>query len=215
MVAREPSATNRHQRPKKRAAQLLVLWRRLLTRILAAIRTAGRALTRNISASPGRFATLARSVQAVVNGQTQPDNVPQPRTIAIAALCSGVLLAMVLGIATGSGTRAVLSALVGALWVTARLLVMRVAAPSGKVDTEGVTDAWAAGAIPYAFAANAPLRLVAWLLGGYLTLRVLKKRGVRPADAWAVTGWGYGVEALGVVIVWLVRNLIVAALFLG
>lgn len=213
MVTRKTDSNGRGEARATRAMQWFTLWRRFLTEAASATRAWVSSLaSRLLQLAPG-VAQRSREAVAIARGEPRDHAVLQPGLVAVLALCCGIVGAGVLGLVTGSGAYATLNALVGALWVAARLIVMRTVAPGKQVGLDRVTIAWAAGSIPYALAVVAPLRIAAWLLGGYLTVRVFKKQGVAGNDAWTIAGLGYGAEALGVLVVWLARNLVVAALF--
>lgn len=212
MVTRKTDRSGRDGAQSTAAVRWFTLWRRLLTAVVSTIRSWFDSLASRLSPLVPSIAKRWREAIAILRGLPRKDALLQPGLAAILAMCCGVVGAGVLGMVTGSGAYAILNALVGALWVTARLVVMRQIAPGKQVDVDLVTLAWAAGSIPYAFAVVAPLRLAAWLCGGYLTARVFEKQGVTRADAWTIAALGYGAEALGVLAVWLARNLVVTAL---
>jgi hypothetical protein len=115
-----------------------------------------------------------------------------------------------------SRLRAVATALVAGMWVFARLPVMRVVAERlTATDARTVTPAWSAGALLHMVALTPGLRLLAWAGGAILTYRTLRVTGANRRDARTIAVWGYGLEALGFVLISLARSLTIAILWLG
>lgn len=109
------------------------------------------------------------------------------------------------------------TATISAMWVFARLAVMRlVANANGRASDAPIEAAWAAGALLHLVAFTSGLSVLAWIGGALLSFRALHRAGTATTDAAYIVSWGYGFEVAGFALVTLLRDATVALrLFTG
>lgn len=198
---------------------LFSTWRRILSSALAsvmrAISSGTSRVLRHSRAAWGSRTVALDSLRATLSGSADASRGPASTPVkwALAAIGIGTIFTLLISVPGGRSGPAVAGFLLGAAWLSARLVVMRAVAPRHGVGGEIVTRAWAASALPYALAVVPGLRFLAWGVGAALAIRALRLNGVEPRTAAVLTAWGHGAEAAGVVVVWVTRGLLVAALF--
>jgi hypothetical protein len=112
--------------------------------------------------------------------------------------------------------RAMATALIPAAWVVARYPAMRIAASRTTDESaHAVSRAWATGALLHVASITPELRFVTWAGGMALSWRTLRAEGYAARDAWSVCGVGYGLEAVGFILLVLLRSLRVAVLLVA
>lgn len=204
MVPREPDRPATESDPQTLLARLFDTWRKLLGLVGdQAVRSAGRVgrilarLFDAVASAPGM--TIARRSAAVPGPGL-------PLAVGLGATIAGAVIAQVIhpaqqplqGLAAGA---------VSVMWVAARLAMMLLSNTRGTtVKSATIRSAWTVGALVQLFAVTPELKIVAWLLGGILTLRAFVAAGTPPRDALWLCAWGYGIEPAGFVLVTLTRN---------
>lgn len=186
-------------------ASLFHAWRIALTRLISGARRLG-------GGGAAATRTALRTVARLILGNALLGDMPAASAgrAAATALSLGTVLAAV----AHSGTaQSVGSALLGAMWVIARLVVMRLQAPASRVLPREATVSWASGALFFVVAVSPAMRAAAWCAGALTSYRTLQRGGVAPRRAARLVAWGYGFEAAGVVAVWLLRAVALAAFF--
>lgn len=133
----------------------------------------------------------------------------------LAATGTGCILAMLLR-PPARPLQGVATLAVTLMWVSARLVVMRlVDSGHATMDRTRVTAAWLPGAMAGLFALTPGLRAAAWCVGAVLGLRSLTRSGAPGGEALRLIGWGYGVEVIGLLGVTLARDVGIALRLLG
>lgn len=172
---------------------LLLVWRRLLTRLLFWV---GRLIFRE---------QRRRDADAEMPWQERRWVAP----VALVALAVGVIGGVALA-SPGPRLLAIAAGLASVAWAFLRLLLMRLVPPRPSRDPRALAGAWAVGLIVYAIALTPELRLAAWVLSGAITFFALQRLGRSRRDALWLTGIPWGTQAGVVVLSWLALNAYVA-----
>lgn len=214
MVPRDDTRTPFVTKLSTLLSRLLATWRRLLASL--ASRT-GRALGSSAPVIRTQGTDVATDIaQTIRTGAPSRLRAGPAIAVGLAATIIGVVGTRLAEPASSLGY-GVATAVVSALWVVARLVVMRLAnRPGGSIREKAVPVAWASGALPQLVAVTPALRTFAWALGLVLTIRTLIATGASRRDAVRLAAWGFGIEIAGFFMVALGRSIDVALrVFLG
>lgn len=185
MVARKHSAD---RRAGQVLGRLFAAWQRALGQLFGAVRrTAG--VVRGAAFSPS---------------EQDPRHGSGVLAVGIACLLGGAAMGIAFA-SPGPPTIAEISAGVQTLvWAVIRLALMRLVV-SPSIGTSRLRGAWAAGLTPWILGVSPWMRMLAWLISGLLTWRLLKRdvEGDEPARAVGLAWGAHAVFGLGV---WLLRN---------
>ena len=211
MVSRHDSpGPSRRRTPN---AALFDTWRYLLGRMFGGIR-------RSLAALPGALWACGAAVVHIADGSafSRPEDDTLRYGLAVGSTFTVLGSALAASLSPGrSVSVTVATAGISAMWVFARLAVMRLAAnANGRAPEAPIEAAWAAGALLHLVAFTPSLSMLAWLGGALLSFRALHRSGVSTTDAAYIISWGYGFEIAGFALVAVVRDVTVALrLFTG
>ncbi|MDH4139473.1 MAG: hypothetical protein OEV43_02765 [Coriobacteriia bacterium] len=206
MLARKdaPAERDRTTLISRAAGEVFALWRHALGRGAHLVRE-GAESTASLAKRYGQ--NVRTSLLEPTAAETEPT---KPLVlVGTTALAIGIVGTVFIG--RDALGQAVASAAVMALWCTARLALMTIAAEAKTLaDRRAVTRAWALGLLPYVFAVSPLLQFAAWLLSIGLAFRTLEAGRFRRRRVVWCLAWGYGSQALAVVAAWLTRNAFIA-----
>lgn len=127
----------------------------------------------------------------------------------------GAILSMALAAWQGAMLDVADDLIIVTVWLCVRVAVMLVL-DNRRTDESrlAIVASWATGLLPFAIAVLPVLRVVAWAASLWLSYRVLRLSTTRD-EASALMKKVVGFELGAIVLIWLARNLTVAAVLLG
>lgn len=195
---------------------LFQTWRVLLTDGASATARTGRAasrVTRHLLSLPRRVLSLLVRAGDDTRTPLSSEDARAAAWVGILAMLLGTAAAMAL--ARAGNTDNLAATLVVVLWTPGRYAVMRLAAePQTEAERRAVPVAWGLGLLPFIISFWPLGRLAAWAASAVIVYRSLR-RDFDTRDTRWIWSWTFGIEFVATLAVWLLRNLHVAALFLG
>lgn len=195
---------------------LFQTWRVLLTGSVSATARTGRAasrVTRRLLSPPRRVLSLLARTGDDTRTPVSSEDARAAAWIGILAMLLGAGAAMALARAGNADDLA--AALVVVLWAPGRYAVMRLASePLTEAERSAVPVAWGLGLLPFVIGFWPLGRLIAWAVSAVIVYRSLRCEFDTRDTRW-IWSWTFGIEFVATLAVWLLRNLHVAALFLG
>ena len=194
-------------------AGLLLGWRRLLTRLLTAVRRERSADGRAAGPLGGAVARYLSDPAGALSA-ADDERIAELRAWGLTALVFGAAVTTGIALLVGRDLRSLVSAAGDAVWLIAwaylRRAIMGLSAGQSESTRGAVDAAWAPALMPFAPAVTFPLDILALAASWWLTYRGMSGRGAPLAAARRATLLAFGGQVVVGMAAWLARGALLA-----